>query len=59
MKEKDFKEIFLGTLIAILFLFFILIVSVSFVKNNPNEASNIWEAIAYYFKNLFSPIFGK
>ncbi|NCC70493.1 hypothetical protein EOM09_02835 [bacterium] len=59
MKEKDFEEIFVGTIIIALFFLFILMVSISFVKNNPNEASNIWEAIAYYFRNLFAPISGK
>lgn len=59
MKEKDFEDVFINVLIIASFFIFILVASISFVKNNPNEASNIWEAIAYYFRNLFAPISGK
>jgi len=59
MKEQDKKEFTIFLFILILLFIFIYSTSIEFIKNNPEEASNVIEAMIWYFKNLFSPIFGK
>lgn len=59
MKEKDREQLFVGVLIIGLLIFFILIISTDFIKINPDKACNVGQAIGWYIKDLFSPLFGK
>jgi hypothetical protein len=59
MKEKDVEQLFIGILIVSLMIFFILITSNDFIKNSPKEVDTVGQAIGWYFRDLFAPLFGR
>ncbi|MCF7796041.1 hypothetical protein K9M42_03020 [Patescibacteria group bacterium] len=56
MKIKNLEGFVIDFLIASLFISFIVMTSISFIKNNPDKANNIIQAISWYIKELLSPI---